>query len=327
MHMQLSRRFVAGLAGCLMLVPGAAFAQDAWPTRPVRIVVPFAAGGATDVVARSLGKELGDMWGQAVVIENRTGAGGNIGAEVVAKSAPDGYTLMMASGSILTVNPHMYANPGFDAKKDFVAITNVASGPQLIVVNPNVPAKSVAELVALSKSKPEGVNFGSAGFGSQTHMAAESFVDAAGIKATHVPYKGEAPALADVIAGQIQFAVPNMAAAAPHVKSGTIRAIAVTSAARAPMLPDVPTVAESGVPGFENSGWFGLVAPAGTPKAIVDKVYTDTVKALQRAELRDRLSTLGMAGVGNAPADFAKAIQDESERWAKVVKSRNLKVN
>ena len=303
-----------------------ALAQDAWPARPIRLVVPFAAGGATDVVARALGKELSEMWGQSVVIDNRGGAGGNIGAEIVAKAPPDGYTLLMTSGSILTVNPHIYAKLPFDAKKDFVPVTNVATGPQLVVVHPSVAAKTLREFVDLAKTKPGSVNFGSAGIGSQTHMAAENFVDAAGIQATHVPYKGEAPALADVIAGQIQFAVPNIAAAAPHVNSGTVRAIAVTSLTRSPMLPNVPTVAESGIPGFENSGWFGLVAPAGTPQAVVNRIHADTAKALERKELKDRLAALGMAAVGNAPSAFAKAIDEESMRWAKVVKNRNLKV-
>ena len=316
------------LLGAAALAAGSQVAaQDAYPNRSVRIVVPFAAGGATDVVARALAKDLSELWGQPVVIDNRGGAGGNIGADVVAKSAPDGYTILMASGSILTVNPHIYAKLPFDAKKDFIPVTNVASGPQLVVVHPSVPANSVKELVALSKSKPGAVNFGSAGIGSQTHMAAENFVVAAGINATHVPYKGEAPALADLIAGQIQFVVANVAPATPHVNNGTIRAIAVTSSARSPTLPNVPTVAESGVPGFENTGWFGLVAPAGTPPAIVAKIHGDTVKVLQGKEMRDRLAGQGMAPVGNAPAAFAAAIDEESKRWAEVVKSRSLQVN
>ena len=302
-------------------------AQDAWPNRSVRIVVPFAAGGATDVVARALGKDLGDLWGQAVVIDNRGGAGGNIGADVVAKSPPDGYTLLMASGSILTVNPHIYAKLPFDAQKDFIAVTNVASGPQLVVVHPGVQAKTVRELIALAKAKPGSVNFGSAGIGSQTHMAAENFVDSAGINATHVPYKGEGPAIADLIAGNIQFVVANIAAAAPHVNNGTIRALAVTSLTRSPLLPDVPTVAESGVAGFENTGWFGLLVPAGTPPAIVNRIHADTAKVLERREMKERLTAQGMAPVGNAPAAFASAIEDESKRWAQVVKSRGLKVN
>ena len=318
------------LAGCLIAVSLAAgtpaLAQEAWPSRPVRLVVPFAAGGATDVVARALGKDLSELWGQPVVIDNRGGAGGNIGADIVAKSPPDGYTLLMASGSILTVNPHIYAKLPFDAKKDFLPVTSVASGPQLVVVHPGVAAKNLREFIALAKAKPGSVNFGSAGIGSQTHMAAENFVDAAGIVATHVPYKGEAPAIADVIAGQIQFAVANVAAAAPHVGNGTLRALAVTSTARSPMLPDVPTVAESGIAGFENTGWFGLIAPAGTPQAVVNKVHADTVKVLERREMKERLAVQGMAPVGNTPAAFAAAIDDESKRWEKVVQSRGLKV-
>jgi tripartite-type tricarboxylate transporter receptor subunit TctC len=325
-----SRRQALGvlLIGVFGLAGGApAQAQDAWPNRSVRIVVPFAAGGATDVVARALGKDLSELWGQPVVIDNRGGAGGNIGAEVVAKSPPDGYTLLMASGSILTVNPHIYAKMPFDATKDFIPVTNVASGPQLVVVHPGVPAKNVKELIELAKAKPGSVNFGSAGIGSQTHMAAENFVDAARINATHIPYKGEAPALADLIAGQVQFVVANIAPATPHVNGGTIRALAVTSATRSPLLPDVPTVAESGVPGFENLGWFGILVPAGTPQAIVNKMHADTVKVLDRKEMRDRLTGQGMMPVGNTPAAFATAIQEESKRWEQVVKSRGLKVN
>ncbi len=325
---RLRRRATLGLLLAATLIPGApAFAQEAWPNRPVKIVVPFAAGGATDVVARALGRDLGELWGQPVVVDNRGGAGGNIGAEVVARSSADGYTLLMTSGSIFTVNPHIYAKLPFDPVKDFIAVTNVASGPQLVAVHPAVPAKSLQEFIALAKSKPGAMNFGSAGIGSQTHMAAENFVDAAGISAAHVPYKGEAPAYGDLIAGQIQFMVGNLAVGAPHVSGGTIRALAVTSATRSPMLPDVPTVAESGVPGFENTGWFGLMLPAGTPQAIVNKIHADTVRILQGKEMKDRLAVHGMAPVGNTPADFSKAIQAESVRWANVVKSRNLKVN
>jgi tripartite-type tricarboxylate transporter receptor subunit TctC len=328
--LQRSRRhaFSVLLTAAFALAVGVpAQAQDAWPNRSVRMVVPFAAGGATDVVARALGKDLSELWGQPVVVDNRGGAGGNIGADVVAKSLPDGYTLLMASGSILTVNPHIYAKLPFDPQKDFIPVTNVASGPQLVVVHPGVPAKSVRDMIALAKTKPGTVNFGSAGIGSQTHMAAENFVDAAGINATHVPYKGEGPALADLIAGQIQFVLANIAAAAPHVNNGTIRALAVTSLTRSPLLPDVPTVAESGITGFENSGWFGILVPAGTPQAIVNKIHADTVKVLERREMKERLSVQGMAPVGNTPAAFANAIQDESKRWEQVVKSRGLKVN
>jgi tripartite-type tricarboxylate transporter receptor subunit TctC len=324
------RRAALKLAAAALLASlhGApAQAQDAWPSRAVRIVVPFSAGGTTDVVARALAKDLGEMWGQSVVVDNRAGAGGNIGAETVAKSPADGYTILMTSGSIFTVNPHIYAKLPFNPVKDFIAVTNVASGPQLVAVHPGVPAKSLKEFIALAKAKPGTLNFGSAGIGSQTHMAAENFVDAAGINATHVPYKGEAPAYADLIAGQIQFMVGNLAPGVPHVNAGTIRALAVTSSTRSPAFPDVPTVAEAGLPGFENLGWFGFMLPAGTPQAIVNKLQADTVKALGTKEMKDRLAVHGMAPVGNKPAEFSNAIAEESKRWAQVVKSRNLKVN
>ena len=314
-------------AAALLPLAGRLAAQGKWPERPVRIIVPFSAGGTTDVVARALAQNLTEAWGQSVVVENRAGAGGNIGADLVAKAPPDGYTLLMTSGSIFTVNPHMYKQLPFDPIKDFIAVTNVASGPQLVVVHPSVPAKNVKELIALAKSKPGTINFGSAGIGSQVHMAGENFVNAAGIQATHIPYKGESAALADLAAGSIQFIVGNIAAALPFVANGRIRALAVTSKTRSPLLPDVPTVAESGLPGFENSGWFGFMLPAGTPQAIVDKIHKDTLKALDDTHLKARLHVAGMAPVGNTPKQFAGAIAAESKLWAEVVRNRGLKAN
>ncbi|GMV01784.1 MAG: hypothetical protein AMXMBFR52_14400 [Burkholderiales bacterium] len=325
------RRTLLGLAAaaCTMALwaPQQAFAQESWPVRTVKIVVPFVAGGTTDVVARALARDLSEMWGQPVVVENRGGAGGNIGADVVAKSAPDGYTMLMTSGSIFTVNPHMYAKMPFDAKKDFIAVTNVASGPQVVTVNPSIPAKTLKEFIAYAKSQPGKLNFGSAGIGSQVHMAGESFVDAAGIDLIHVPYKGEAAAYPDLVAGAVQLVVGNIAAVAPYVANGRLRALAVTSKTRSPLLPDVPTVAESGVPGFENTGWFGFMVPAGTPKAIVDRIHRDTLEALGKTELKARLFVAGMSPVGNSPAEFAVAIDRESAHWAKVVERRKLKAN
>lgn len=326
-----NRRTVTALAAAsvalALFAPFGASAQDAWPNRPVRIVVPFAPGGTTDVVARAIARDLTELWGQSVIVENRGGAGGNIGAEVVAKAPPDGYTLLMTSGSIFTVNPHMYAKLPFDPKKDFVPVTNVAAGPQLVVVNPSVPAKNLKEFIAYAKANPRKLNFGSAGIGSQVHMAAESFVDAAGIEVTHVPYKGEGPSYTDLVAGSIQLMVGNIAAAAPFVTSGRLRALAVTGSKRSQLLPDVPTVAESGLPGFENTGWFGFMLPAGTPQPIVDKIHRDTVKVLDQTEMKARLFVQGMVPVGNTPAEFAKAIEQESARWAKVVERRKLSAN
>jgi tripartite-type tricarboxylate transporter receptor subunit TctC len=325
----LTRRSAIAAIGAAVLAAagGPAAAQDKWPERSVRIVVPFSAGGATDVVARAIAQNLTEYWGQSVVVENRAGAGGNIGAEVVAKAPPDGYTILMTSGSIVTVNPHMYSQLPFDPAKDFVAVTNVASGPQVVAVHPDVPAKSVKELIALAKSSPGKLNFGSAGIGTQTHMAAENFVNAAGLQATHIPYKGESAALADLAAGSIQFVVTNLAAAVPFINNGRIRALAVTSKSRSALMPELPTVTESGLPGFENSGWFGFMLPAGTPQPVVEKIYRDTRRALEDTRLKARLHVAGMAPVGNSPKEFAQAIVEESKMWAEVVRNRGLKVN
>jgi tripartite-type tricarboxylate transporter receptor subunit TctC len=296
-----------------------------YPLKPVRVIVPFSAGGATDIVTRLVSQKLGEMWGQQVVIDNRAGAGGNIGGELAAKSAPDGYTLFMTSGSIVTANQHIYKKMPFDPAKDLVPITNVASGPQVLVVTPTFPPRSIKELIALAKARPREITFASAGFGTQTHLAAENFIYTAHIDVLHIPYKGEAPAITDVMAGQVQFATPNLAAAISYVKQGKLRALGVTSKERSQQLPAVPAIAET-LPGFENLGWFGFMAPAGTPREIIDKIYHDTVKTLDSAELKNRFEGLGMAPVGNSPGDFAKAIREETARWGKIVRERKLMV-
>ena len=299
---------------------------QAYPTKPVRIIVPFAPGGATDIVTRILAQKLTEAWGQTIVVDNRAGAGGNIGAELAAKAPSDGYTLFMPSGSVMTANQHMYRKVPFNAEKDFVAITNVAGGPQAVVVANGVPVKTLKDLIAFAKAKPRSITFGSAGIGTQTHLAAENLLFSAGIDATHVPYKGEGPALSDLVGGQIQLLTPNLSAAIGFVNTGRIRALAVTSRQRVAQLPKLPTVAET-VPGFENLGWFGLVAPAGTPKAVINKVHADTASALRSADVKKRFDELGMAPIGNAPAEFAAAMKEESARWAKVIRERGLRVN
>ena len=321
--MQRIWRLAAVLAAAL--VPAIAGAQ-AWPSKPVRIVVPFAAGGATDVVARLLAQKLADSWGQSVVVENRAGAGGNIGAEAVAKSPADGYTLLMTSGSIVTANPYMYKGLAYDPVNDLVAITNVATGPQVIAVNPAVEAKDLKSFIEYAKANPKKVNFGSAGVGTQTHLAAENFAHSAGVDITHVPYKGESAAMTDLMGGQIQMATPNLGAAINLIRDGKLRALAVTSRERSPQLPDVPAAAEV-LPGFENAGWFGLVAPAGTPREIVDKIQRDSAKVLLADDFKATLAKQGMAPVGNTPAEFAAAIREEGARWAKVIKERGLAPN
>ena len=308
-----------------LLVAATAHAQN-YPNRPVRIVVPFAPGGATDIVTRVLGQKLNEAWGQTVVVDNRGGAGGNIGAEIAAKANPDGYTLFMTSGSIVTANQHIYKKMPINPEKDLVAISGAASGPQLIAVNPSFAGKTLKDLIAMAKAKPRALTFGSAGFSTQTHLSGENFMYAAGIDAAHVPYKGEGPALIDLVAGQLHFATPNMAAAIGFVTQGKLRALAVTSAERVKQLPDVPAVAET-IPGFENIGWFGLMAPAGTPAAVIRKVHEDTTKALHSQDMIARLAQLGMVPYLKDPQAFAQTIKTESVHWAKIARERNLVVN
>lgn len=312
------------MAGALLA--STTIAAQGFPTKPVRIIVPFSAGGATDIVTRVVAQKLTDIWGQTIVVDNRAGAGGNIGADLAAKAPADGYTMFMTSGSIVTANPHMYRKLPYDAARDLVAVTNVASGPQAIVVNPSFAGKTVKDLIDMAKARPDSVTFGSAGIGTQTHLAGENFIASAGLNVRHIPYKGEAPAIADLLGGQIQFVTPNLSAAIVHVRAKRLRALGVTSPTRAKQLPDVPAVAET-LPGFENLGWFGFMVPAGTPQAVVAKIHRDTVAALKDAEIAKRFDDLGMVPVGNSPADFAKAIKEESARWAKVIKERNLQVN
>jgi tripartite-type tricarboxylate transporter receptor subunit TctC len=312
----------------VVLALGAPFgaAAQGWPSKSVKIVCPFPAGGATDVVSRLLAQKLQEAWGQSVIVENRPGAGGNIGADAVAKSPPDGYTLLMTSGSIVTVNPHMYKTLTYDAAKDLVPITNVASGPQVIAVSADVPARDLREFIAYAKANPKKVNMGSAGVGTQTHLAAENFALAAGIDITHVPYKGESLAITDLLGGQIQLVTPNLGASISLIQQGKLKALGVTSPQRSPQLPDVPAVAEV-LPGFENAGWFGLMAPAGTPREVIDRVQRDSAKILLSEEFRAKLAQQGMVPVGNTPSDFAASIRAESARWARVVKERGLTAN
>lgn len=316
-------KFLGVLAG--LAIASGAWAQN-FPTKPVRVIVPFSAGGATDIVTRVVAQKLTDIWGQTIVVDNRAGAGGNIGADLAAKAPADGYTLFMTSGSIVTANPHMYRKLPYNAARDLMAVTNVASGPQAIVVNPSFAAKTVKDLIDMAKTKPDSVTFGSAGIGTQTHLAGENFIASAGLSVRHIPYKGEAPAIADLLGGQIQFVTPNLSAAISHVRAKRLRALGVTSPTRAKQLPDVPAVAET-LPGFENLGWFGFMVPAGTPKNIVAKIHQDTVRALKDPSIAKRFDDLGMVPVGNTPAEFAKAIKEESARWAKVIKERKLQVN
>ena len=316
------RKILSLLAG---LVFAAAAQAQAWPTKPVKFIVPFPPGGATDISARMIGQKLGEMWGQTVVVENRGGAGGGVGASEAARAAPDGYTLFFPSGSVVTANQHIYAKMSYDPEKDFIPVTNVVSGPQVLVVNSSAPFKTVKDLVDAGKANPGKFTFGHAGIGSQTHLAAENFVNSAKFDAVSVPYKGEGPSLIGLVGGETTFLVTNLAAALSHVTGGKLRALGVTSKTEAPQLPGVPPIANT-LRGFENAGWFGIVAPTGTPKEIVDKVYRDTRTALESTEMKARFFAQGMAPVGNTPDDFGRAMKAETVMWAKIVRERNISV-
>jgi len=298
---------------------------QSWPQRPVRFIVPFPPGGATDISARLVGEKLSQIWGQTVVIENRGGAGGGLGAAEAARAAPDGYTLFFPSGSVVTANQHIYAKLNYDPDKDFVAITKVVSGPQVLVVPASSPFKSVKELIDYARANPGKLNYGHAGIGSQTHLAAENFLWQAKIEVVAVPYKGEGPGLAAAVGGETSFFIGNVAAAIGHIQGGRLRALGVTSKDEAAQLAGVPPIGKT-IPGFENTGWFGLVAPTGTPKEIVQKVYVDTKKALEASDLRGRLYVQGLAPVGNTPEEMAREMKAESALWARVVKERKIEV-
>jgi tripartite-type tricarboxylate transporter receptor subunit TctC len=316
------KKTVAFLLGALL---SASVLAQSWPQKPVRFIVPFPPGGATDISARLLGEKLTQIWGQSVVIENRGGAGGGVGAAEAARAAPDGYTLFFPSGSVVTANQHVYAKLAYDPEKDFIPVTKVVSGPQVLTVPANSPFKTVKDLVDHARANPGKLTFGHAGIGSQTHLAAENFVWQAKIDALAVPYKGEGPGLAAAVAGETSFFLGNVAAAIGHINGGRLRALGVTSKNEAAQLPGVPPIGKT-VPGFENTGWFGIVAPTGTPNDIVQKVYRDTRKALEASDLRGRLFVQGLAPVGNSPAEMAKEMKEESALWARVVKERNIQV-
>jgi tripartite-type tricarboxylate transporter receptor subunit TctC len=310
----------------LALVAALACAQT-YPTKPIRIVVPFPPGGATDILARDVAQKLTEAWGQSVIVDNRPGAGGNIGSELVAKSAPDGYTLEMGTVGTHAINASLYAKMPYDHVKDFTPVILVAGVPNVLVVNPSVPANSVGELIAYAKANPGKLNFASSGNGTSIHLSGELFKVMAGVQITHVPYKGSTPALQDLLAGQVQMMFDNLPPSLPQIKAGKLRALAVTSLARAPALPDVPTLSESGLPGFDASSWFGILAPAGTPAPIVAKLNAEVAKWLATPEAKEKLAKQGANIAGGTPADFAKHIAAETAKWAKVVKESGAKID
>ena len=315
-----------GIAAFALGAPASA-QTPAYPTKPIRLVVPFPAGGATDILAREVAKHLTETWGQSVVVDNRPGAGGNIGSELVAKAPPDGYTLEMGTVGTHAINASLYAKMPYDHVKDFVPVILVAGVPNVLVVNPSVPVNSVQELIAYAKANPGKLNFASSGAGTSIHLSGELFKVMAGVQMMHVPYKGSAPALQDLIGGQVQLMFDNLPPSLPQIKAGKLRALAVTSATRAPALPDTPTIAEAGLPGFEASSWFGVLAPAGTPPAIVAKLNAEIAKWLGSPEAKEKLAGVGANIAGGTPDDFARHIQAETAKWAKVVKESGAKVD
>ena len=307
--------------------PTAVLAQGTYPNKPIRLIVPFPPGGTTDILARSVGNELTKSLGQPVVVENRSGAAGNIGADAVAKSAPDGYTLLMGTVGTHGINSGLYAKMPYDAVKDFAPITIVAAVPNMLVLHPSVPAKTVKELIDLAKANPGKITFASSGAGTSIHLSGELFKTMAGVDILHVPYKGSSPALTDLVGGQVNIMFDNMPSALPLVKGGRLRAIAVTTSKRSATMPDLPTMAEAGLPGFDASSWFGVLAPAGTPKDIINKLNAAIVKALGTPEMKDKLSSQGAEPIGNTPEQFATHIQSELVKWAKVIKESGAKVD
>jgi len=313
------------LAALVVLVPALAFAQSAYPSRPVRIIVPYAPGGIADVAARLVAAKLGEAWGQSVIVENRGGAGGNLGTVAVARATPDGYTVLAATTAV-AVNPSLYQNAGYDLEKDFAPVIDVASSPNLIVVHPSLGVSNLKELFA--KAKTAKLSYGSAGSGTTPHLTAEHlFRVQERLDIVHIPYGGAGPAVSAAVAGQVDIGSTSMPPAVPMVKAGRLRAIAVTSAKRVAVLPDVATVAEQGFPGFEDYTWVGIFMPAGTPPETVTRMNAEIEKLLATADMKERLATLGFEPVGGSPQQFAAYLKKELAKWAQMVKEVGAKVD
>jgi tripartite-type tricarboxylate transporter receptor subunit TctC len=329
MSMNTSKRHVL-LSALAILVgataSGSALAQaSTYPNKPIRIVVPFPVGGIADTFSRTIGIKLTEAWGQPVVVENKTGAGGNIGADLVAKSAPDGYTLVMGNIGSHAVNVSLFKSIPFDPIKDFAPIAHVLDADGLLVVNPSVKANSVRDILEMARTEPGKLSYASGGLGTTSHLAGELFKSTAKVDIVHVPYKGNAPAIADLLSGQTQLSFATMPTVLPHVKAGKLRALASIGPARTVALPEVPTVAESGLPGFEVSNWIGLFAPAGTPPDIVAKLNAEVQKVMRSPDVQKRLETEGARFIPTTPAQFAAFQKDEMVKWAKIIKDANIK--
>ena len=321
-----SRMMALGLMASASIPPALAQAPAVrdWPTRSIRLVVPFPPGSGVDIVSRHVAPRLSEGLGQPVVIDNRGGAGGVVGAEVAAKSPADGYTLLMGTAGILTVVPAL-AKVNYNVQRDFAPVSVVASVPSVLVVHPSLPVKTVRDLVALARARPGSINYATTGNGTLPHLAAEFLRLRASIDIVHVPYKGSAPAITDLLGGQVEMFFANMLSAMPHITSGRLRAVAVSSAKRSAVLPAVPTMIEAGYPDFEASTWFGLLAPSGVPPEIVQRLHAEVVKLLAGKELQQRLGSEGAVAVGNTPSEFAAYIRSETEKWTRVVKAAQIR--
>jgi len=314
------------LAAFAFLLAGDSALAQPYPSKPIRFVVPYPPGGPTDILGRAVAQALTESLGQTVVVENKPGASGMIGAEQVAKAAPDGYTILV-NASIHVINPSLYSKTTFDAMHDFAPVTQIASVPLILVVGQPVKANSVRELIALAKASPGKLTFASSSVGAAPHLAGELLKRMAGIDIVHVPYKGSGPATTDLIGGHVTMMIDSMPSSIAHVKSGKLKVLGVSTAKRVPALPDVPTIAESGLPGFDIATWYGVWAPVKTPKEIVSKVSSEIATALKRPDLKERLAGLGAEGVGSTPAEFAAYCESEFKRWAKVVKDSGAKLD
>ena len=312
------------VAALLLMAAAHGASAQAWPVKPVKLVVPFPAGGPTDVLSRAMADKLGTALGQPVVIENKPGAGGAIGADFVAKSAPDGYTLVMATTSTHSIGPYLAKLP-YDPQKDFTPIVWVGNATNILVVPPSLGVNSVQELIVLAKKDPGKLNYATSGVGTVVHLTTEYFASEAGVKLTHVPYKGVQLSIPDLLSGQVSMLFDNIMTAQSHIKSGKLKALGISSLQRSPLVPDVPTIAESGLPGFESVTWFGVFGPAGTPKSVVERMNMEVNKVLADPAIRERFAQLGFEPAGGTPGDFAAVVQRDAAKWSKVIKDANVR--
>jgi tripartite-type tricarboxylate transporter receptor subunit TctC len=326
MESPMLRMCLAAFAAALALVVAPAAAQSGYPAKPLRFIVPFPPGGATDIITRTIAQKLSEQVGQPVVVENRPGAGGTIGSDLVAKAAPDGYTLLMATTSTHSIGPTLNPKTPYDVERDFAPVCEVATSANVLIVSPALGVNSVRELIAAAKAKPGQLNFASSGTGTIVHLSGELFKSMAGIDIVHVPYKGTALAQPDLMSGQVSMIFDNIVSAMPNIKSGKVKAVAISARKRSPLVPDLPTVDEAGLPGFTSDAYFGVFVPAATPREIVDRLNRELVKAVTSADVREQLARQGAEPVGGAPAALAAAVKADTEKWARVIRQANVRL-